>query len=123
MLYRQITPVLNQLGTTVWACLQWQFTAYYLQAACLFRLTFSARSDSDYEKVRSRKRCLAILEISVYAVLLLILAVYAYLVKMKSGLHPTSWICFLFSDGLYNLISLAFTSTTILSARHIHLNS
>ena len=29
----------------VWLCLQWQFTAYYLLTACLFRKTFQAQSD------------------------------------------------------------------------------
>ena len=60
--------IVDIIARTVWTCLQWQFTAYYLQTACLFRITFRAQCDADFEKVRVRKFWLYIIEFSVMAV-------------------------------------------------------
>ena len=61
---------------TIWMSLHWQFTSYYLQSACLFRMTFRAQCDEDWDKVRKRKRCLRVQEFFIYFIFL---AIFCYL--------------------------------------------
>mmetsp|Transcript_33634 Transcript_33634/g.44413 ORF Transcript_33634/g.44413 Transcript_33634/m.44413 type:complete len:84 (-) Transcript_33634:69-320(-) len=44
------------LQMILWACIHWQFTYFYLNTALLFRTTFTTSSDSDFEKVKKRKK-------------------------------------------------------------------
>ena len=39
-LHTKATRIVNSVGVILWLCLHWQFAAYYLQTACLFRITF-----------------------------------------------------------------------------------
>ena len=81
------TRILGSIGVMTWLILHWQFTAYYQQTACLFRITFSQRTSTDCERVSSRKAKLEALE---YVVFLLILSFLAYLITgavMNEGIY------------------------------------
>ena len=105
----------------VWMSLHLQFTSYYLQSACLFRLTFRAQDDEDWDKVRRRKFWLQILEHALYSIFL---AIFCYLYVTNGSKHDKSsetWDCvwFIFSSLVYLTIPVIGVS----SARHITNNS
>jgi len=53
---------------TIWEAIHWQFSTYYLQTACLFRITFRASSEADFQKVNRRRKKLLALEYVGYIV-------------------------------------------------------
>ena len=57
---------LINLKYVCWLCLQWNFTSHYLQAACLFRLTFKYRSEETEKAIKNRKAMPILLDILVY---------------------------------------------------------
>ena len=69
------------LASSSWFSIHWLFTSYYLQTACLFRMTFRAQTESDFKKVRRRKLCLIGVE---YIVLALLLGFLIFLI-IKAG--------------------------------------
>ena len=102
----------------VFISLQWQFTAYYLQAACLFRKMFQANSDEDFEKVRSRKLCLRIIEYVVYTMFLACILV-CLLIDLRGA--ETSFRLVYFS--FHSILWIAIALITICSRRHINIHS
>ena len=57
---------LENIANIWWLCLHWSFTSHYLQAACLFRLTFKDRSEETEKEIKKRKALLIALDILVY---------------------------------------------------------
>ena len=65
-----------------WFVVHWMFSWYYLQAACLMKMTFKAHSDTEFAKVKRTKKCLVALE---YIVLWLLMLFLAFLTMMANG--------------------------------------
>ena len=99
----------------MWMCIHWQFTAYYLQTACLLRMTFR---QTDRKKVARRKKKLERLELLIYFVMvcmLVFLIVGAF--KDYSIVWNVIWATF-------QSVSVAtMMLTTLFSVRHIHKHS
>ena len=72
--------MLISIEKTMWISLQWQFAGFYLRAAFLFRKTFMAVSDSDFERVRRRKSLAFLLESVVQTTLFGYMIVYIGLI-------------------------------------------
>ena len=54
----------------VWITIHWQFATYYLQTACLIRMTFRSQTEEDFMRVRRRRKWLKVVEYSVDGILL-----------------------------------------------------
>ena len=80
-------------------------------------MTFRAKSDSDYEKVRRRKADLTIFENIVYAILLIMMIVQI----LSLFVEETHWFSIFIVYS--NFTALAFALTIFFAARHIHVNS
>ena len=69
--------------STIWFCIHWLFSWYYLQTACLLKMTFQAKTEEDFARVRRHKLCLLSLE---YAVMFLLLLALVFLtLKARDG--------------------------------------
>ena len=109
---------LAALAYTVWMSLHCQFTAHYLQTACLFRKTFLAQNEEDFNKIKRRKRCLQIGELSLYASFSAVV-IYLIVAGNNRGRETWDYVWFFFS----NLVIIAIPLVGIFSARHINNNS
>ena len=58
-----------QMLSLWWESMHWQFCYFYLEMACLFKMTFQTHNDADFEKVRARKRKLYWVEAAGYTFL------------------------------------------------------
>ena len=103
---------------TLWLSQHWQFTAYYMQTACLFRKTFQASSEQDYTKLHKRKRQLTILQISVISLFLVLLV---FLLVANNDLKDKTWYLIWFIFSYFFVITLPIIG--VLSTRHIHKHS
>ena len=55
---------------TLYALRHWVFIYFYLEAACLFKMTFLTHSDDDFERLKARKRNLLCVRILGYVVII-----------------------------------------------------
>ena len=101
----------------MWGCLHWQFTFFYLEMACLFRLTFQLNSDEDFEKLQARKKKLSYVHIAGYltivAISVFVISIYEFVLEFKPAILSSSQL------SIQSLVNLTFTLVTILSMRHV----
>ena len=110
--------VLNIITSITWRMLMWHFAAHYMKTASLFKKTFQARQDQDFEKIQRQKMYLLVLEWGFQSIqILLTICTFVYL----GDATPLKW----------NMVSIVIDSATILiislvaivSFNHIHKHS
>ena len=72
------------LQMSVWTCIHWQFTYFYIELALLFKLIYQAHCDADIEKVNERKRKLKWVWAAGYLVLALFLIAFVLIVELNN---------------------------------------
>ena len=116
--FYQISVSVTAIG---WFVVHWMFSWYYLQAACLMKMTFKAHSDAELAKVRRSKKYLVVLE---YFVLWLLMLFMAFLTMMATGSNPRKnkiWDTAWFVEYAFMLVVIMVT--TLFSFWHIHRNT
>ena len=102
----------------LWVAIHWQFTAFYMQTACLLRKTLRARSDEELRRVKRTKTCLLWLEYLIYCAIVVFFALCWYLSD-----DGRAWI---WTPVFYMSVSAADISMLVISlvsVLHIHRNS
>ena len=87
----------------------------------MFRVTFRAKSDSDFLKVRRRRITVSAIEILVYLLLAAIMGVDLILTLKNYIVTTYAWVNIY--SILNNITAISFAVTTMLAVRHIHINS
>ena len=106
------------IAMLLWVAVHWQFTAYYMQTACLFLITLRMRSEEEIARVKRRRAWLQVTEFIVYA---LILFGIVFLCSTTIKLHRAVWDTLFISLIMFSI--LAMTLITFFSFSHIHRNS
>ena len=75
--------ILAALLGALWIGVNWSFANYYLQTACLLRMTLRSKTPEDFVKVKNRKKWLFAIE---YSMDLAYLAVTVYLIATAGTL-------------------------------------
>ena len=89
----------------------WQFTSFYMQTACLFRITFRLRSDEDVERVQKRKSQLLRLEYIVYGFIVIFSVVFSVFAWKVNAIWKLYFSIFLLTTFMcLTLITLASIS-------------
>ena len=63
------TRLLYSVAGLLWIAINWQFTSYYMQTACLLRISLRVRINDDISLVQKRRKRLLKLEYSIYGVI------------------------------------------------------
>ena len=105
----------SAIAMTIWVSFHWQFTAYYLQTACLLRMTFSLKEHSDCKRVIKRKYNLQLLEYFGYIIIILAMSflIFGAIYDLKDA-WKFVWSIF------YSLCSIVMMLITLFSVKHIH---
>ena len=101
----------------LWIFIHWQFATYYLQTACLFRMTFRSQTEEDFMRVNRRKMWLKLFEYT-FDVLLLLLIIYFCIAahNMSSTWEDIFKVFYVFSITIITFMTLA-------SVNYIHKHS
>ena len=103
---------LSQILALTWLMLMWHFAAHYMKTACLFKKTFQARQDEDFEELQRQKAHLLSLEWGFQAIQIVVSALwfiyYDDVEPMKMNL--VSYII--------NMISIVIISIVALLSQH-----
>ena len=55
VVFKKGTRIAMSFTCCLWVAIHWQFTAFYMQTACLLRKTLRARSDEELHRVKRTK--------------------------------------------------------------------
>ena len=108
------------LQQSVWTCIHWQFTYFYIELAMLFKLIYQAHCDADIEKVNKRKHKLRWLWASGYVLIALFLIAFVSIVELCSFKDE---ILFIIWNAQMSFIEIVMINLTLLSMRHINISS
>ena len=109
---------LFQMATLAWRMLMWHFAAHYMKTACLFKKTFSARKDEDFEKLQRQKTYLLSIEWGFQSIQIL-MSVFWFIYVEDVESHKMNYVSVIIDMFTFSIISLV----AVLSQNHIQKHS